>query len=49
LVTEVLGHSASFIYKGHTVQEEFHYSWTAFWLYTQLLLGSVGGGEEKER
>ena len=44
MVTEVLGHSVSSIFKGHTVQEECHYSWTAFWLYTQLLLGGVWGG-----
>jgi len=46
LVTEVLGESVSSIFKSHTVQEEHHYSWTAFWLYTQLLLGGVWGVDE---
>jgi hypothetical protein len=48
LVTEVLGHNVSFIVKGHTVQEECHYSWGLLSSSTPSFCWVVFGGGRDE-
>lgn len=46
MVTEVLGQSVSSIFKGHAVQEECHYSWTAFCTTSSFSLVVFGVGHK---